>query len=139
MADFTTDRIRNVALVGHGDSGKTTLAEAALHKAGEISRLGRVQEGTTTSDFDPDEKSSGHSIDSSVLHLTWQDRLVHVLDTPGYPDYIGAAIASFVRVLIVCTSLRRRPRRRSGGSSRVLRGGSRMGSQAPGNVRLRVR
>jgi elongation factor G len=94
MAEFTTDMIRNIALVGHGDAGKTMLAETALFKAGEITRRGAIGEGTTTSDFEADEKSTEHSIDSAILHLTWQDRLINLIDAPGYPDYIGSTIAS---------------------------------------------
>jgi elongation factor G len=94
MADFTTDQIRNIALVGHGDSGKTILAETVLFKAGEIARRGCISEGTTTSDFEEDERATEHSIDSAITKFTWQDRLFHLIDTPGYPDYIGSAIAS---------------------------------------------
>lgn len=83
------EEIRNVALVGHSGSGKTMLAEAVLFKGGEINRLGRVSDGTTVSDFDPDEKEGKKSVYSSVLHTKWQGRELNVLDTPGSADFIA--------------------------------------------------
>lgn len=94
MAKYGTNDIRNIALVGHGAAGKTTLAEAMLFKAKAISRLGSVKDGTTTSDFDQDEKERNHSIDTAVLHLSWMGAEVNLLDTPGYPDFIGEAVAA---------------------------------------------
>lgn len=93
MADRST-RIRNVALVGHGDSGKTTFAESALHLSGVIGRKGSVRDGTTISDFDPDERDRCHSIDVTCLHLPWRDHEVQILDCPGYPDFSGAALSA---------------------------------------------
>ena len=94
MAQFATADIRTLALVGHGASGKTTLADALLAKAGVITAPGSVERGTTVSDFDPLEKSWHHSLRSSILHLETRGTRVHVIDTPGFPDFIGQAIGA---------------------------------------------
>ncbi len=94
MPQFATENIRTVALVGHGASGKTTLAEALLHKAGMIQVPGSVERGTTVSDFDPLEKTYQHSLRASLLHLETADTRVHLVDTPGFPDFIGQAIGA---------------------------------------------
>src|SRR4051812_11554260 len=94
MAQFATSNIRTIALVGHGASGKTTLAEALLQKAGAITAPGSVERGTTVSDFDPLEKTYQHSLRASVLHLQTRDTRVHLIDTPGFPDFIGQAIGA---------------------------------------------
>jgi elongation factor G len=94
MASYATSNIRTVALVGQGASGKTTLAEALLLKAGAIKEAGTVERGTTVSDFDAMEKSYLHSLRSSLLHLDTQDTRVHLVDTPGFPDFIGQAIGA---------------------------------------------
>ncbi len=95
---LTSADIRTLNLVGHGDSAKTTLAEAMLAKAGAIKRAGRVVDGTATLDFDPDEKESKHSVDAAVGRLEWKGKRVFLVDTPGYPDFVGAALASFAAV-----------------------------------------
>ncbi|MCE9638274.1 MAG: elongation factor G [Planctomycetes bacterium] len=87
-------RIHTVALVGHGDSGKTTFLEHALHKTGAIARAGSVAEKSTVSDYDAEERDAGHSIDVSSAHLKWHDKVVEFVDTPGYPDFAGGAIAA---------------------------------------------
>ena len=94
MANYATSNIRTVALVGQGASGKTTLAEALLLKAGAIKEAGTVERGTTVSDFDPMEKTYQHSLRASVLHLETQDTRIHIVDTPGFPDFIGQAIGA---------------------------------------------
>ncbi|MBK7794691.1 MAG: elongation factor G [Betaproteobacteria bacterium] len=94
MANYATSNIRTVALVGQGASGKTTLAEALLLKAGAIKEAGTVERGTTVSDFDPMEKTYQHSLRASVLHLETQDTRIHLVDTPGFPDFIGQAIGA---------------------------------------------
>src|SRR6476469_7983723 len=94
MAKSATTNIRTLALVGHGASGKTTLVEALLHKAGAIQSVGSVERGTTVSDFEPLEKTWQHSLRSSVLHLETQDTRVHIIDTPGFPDFIGQSIGA---------------------------------------------
>jgi len=94
MANYATSNIRTVALVGQGASGKTTLAEALLLKAGAIKEAGTVERGTTVSDFDPMEKTYQHSLRASVLHVETQDTRIHIVDTPGFPDFIGQAIGA---------------------------------------------
>ena len=93
MKTYPTDRIRNVVLVGHGGAGKTTLTEALLFASGAINRMGRVEDGNTTSDFDPDEVSKGISISLSLAPFEWKDHKVNLLDAPGYADFVGDAEA----------------------------------------------
>jgi elongation factor G len=98
MTGTTTGDIRTLALVGHGSSGKTTLAEALLHAAGAIAAPGSVERGTTVCDFDPLEKQHQHSLYSAVAHFDHDGTRVHMIDTPGYPDFHGQAIASLEAV-----------------------------------------
>jgi elongation factor G len=86
---FPPEKIRNVALVGHGGSGKTTLAEALLHKAGAITRMGRVEDGTTVCDFDPEEQKRTLSLSLALAPFEWKDHKVNLIDCPGYADFIG--------------------------------------------------
>jgi elongation factor G len=94
MANYATSNIRTVALVGQGGSGKTTLAEALLLASGALKEAGTVERGTTASDFDPLEKTWQHSLRASILHLDTKDTRVHLIDTPGFPDFIGQAIGA---------------------------------------------
>ena len=94
----TTDFIRTVALVGHADAGKTTLAEALLHAAGVIQARGTIERGSTVCDFDPLAKQYGHSLNSAVVGWTRKDVRVHLIDTPGYPDFAGPAISALAAV-----------------------------------------
>jgi elongation factor G len=94
------DRIRNVALVGHRGSGKTSLHEALLFEAGATTRLGSVADGTTVSDSDEDEKSRGMSISASLASFEWRDTKVNLIDTPGEPSFIADALGA----LRVCES-----------------------------------
>ncbi|MGZ4323711.1 MAG: elongation factor G [Solirubrobacteraceae bacterium] len=94
------DRIRNVALVGHRGSGKTSLHEALLFQAGAVNRLGSVVDGTTVSDADPDEKARQMSISAALSSFEWQERKVNLLDTPGDPSFIADALGA----LRVCES-----------------------------------
>ena len=94
------DRIRNVALVGHRGSGKTSLHEALLFQAGAVNRLGSVVDGTTLSDADPDEKSRQMSISAALASFEWQDRKVNLLDTPGDSSFVADALGA----LRVCES-----------------------------------
>ena len=94
MKRFATDHIRNVALVGHGGSGKTSLAEALLHRAGAITRLGRVEDGTTVCDYDPEEHKRGISLSLSVAPFEWREHKVNLIDTPGYADFMGDVAAA---------------------------------------------
>ena len=86
MAEFATGNIRNVALMGHGSEGKTTLTEFA---AGMIDRQGKVEDGSTVSDFDPEEKKRGFSISASYAPIPWGGKVINVIDVPGYFDFIG--------------------------------------------------
>lgn len=94
------DRIRNVALVGHRGSGKTSLHEALLFQAGAINRLGSVADGTTVSDADPDEQARQMSIGATLSSFEWQDRRINLLDTPGEPSFVADALGA----LRVCES-----------------------------------
>jgi elongation factor G len=89
VASHKGEAIRNVALVGHSGSGKTMLAEAMLFKGGELSRLGKVSDGTAASDFDLDEKEGKKSFYSALLHTPWKGRDINIIDTPGSADFIG--------------------------------------------------
>src|SRR5436309_536521 len=86
--------IRNLALVGHGAAGKTTLADAMLFKAGVVTRRGSVDDGTSVSDYDDEEHKRKFSIDTSILHCDYQAKDLHILDAPGYPDFVGAALGA---------------------------------------------
>jgi len=98
MPIYNTQSIRTIALVGHGAAGKTTLAETLLYAAGAIKNKGSVERGSTVSDFDPQEKSDGHSLYSAITHFNYENARVHLLDTPGYPDFAGQAIAALAAV-----------------------------------------
>ena len=89
MKEYTPDRIRNVALIGHGGAGKTSLSEAMLFSAGATTRLGKVEEGNTLSDFHTDETTRQISINTSLLFCEWKSTKINILDTPGYLDFTG--------------------------------------------------
>ncbi len=92
MAKHQAADIRNVALIGHGAVGKTTLADLLLFKAGAVTRAGSVDDGSSVLDSDDEAKHHKHSITSTVVHFTHAGKYVNVIDTPGYPDFIGQAI-----------------------------------------------
>ena len=94
MKAYTPARIRNIALVGHGGAGKTTLTEALLHCAGAIGRPGRVEDGSTVTDFDPEEQKRGLSVSVALAPLEWDDHKINVLDCPGYADFAPDAVAA---------------------------------------------
>jgi elongation factor G len=93
MPEYTTEAIRNVALVGHGGVGKTMLAEAMLQKAGVIGALGELTRGSTVSDFDDQEKEHQNSLQSALMSLEHEGRHINLIDTPGYPDFLGRALS----------------------------------------------
>ena len=94
MKTFPTAKIRNVALVGHGGAGKTSLAEALLFAAGAIPRLGQVEDGTTVCDFDPEEQRRRISVSLALAPFELDGHKVNVLDTPGYADFVGDVAAA---------------------------------------------
>jgi elongation factor G len=98
MATYATESIRAAALVGHGGSGKTTLAEALLFGAGAILAKGAVEKGNTVCDFDAQEKTAGHSLNSALVNFAAEGVHVHLVDTPGYPDFAGQSIAALAGV-----------------------------------------
>ena len=93
MSDYNAEDVRNLALVGHAGSGKTTLVEALLAATGVISTPGSVTKGTTVCDFDPMEKELIHSLDASITSFDAHDKHVNLIDTPGYPDFLGRTIS----------------------------------------------
>ncbi len=94
MKAHDAKKIKNVVLLGHAGSGKTTLAEAMLFEAGAISRRGTVEDQNTVSDFHELERARGNSIFSSLMNIQWKDNKINILDTPGYDDFVGEVISS---------------------------------------------
>jgi elongation factor G len=97
MKEYTAENIRNIAFVGHGGSGKTSLAEASLFTSGAVTRFGKVEEGNTVSDYHTDEIERQISINTSLLHCEWKGIKLNILDTPGYTDFTGE-VKSALRV-----------------------------------------
>jgi elongation factor G len=89
-----TDDIRNIVILGHGGSGKTSLAEVMLHKTGATNRLGSVDDKTSICDYYDEEKEHQHSIQSAIVNIQHAGKLINIIDTPGYPDFIGPSIKS---------------------------------------------
>jgi elongation factor G len=108
MPKYGLDNIRNIVLLSHGGAGKTSITEAMLFNAGAISRLGRVDDGSTTSDYDPDEIKRKISINLSLLPVEWRDNKINVIDAPGYTDFVGEIRAgmrvSESAVIVVCAA-----------------------------------
>ncbi len=98
MAKYATESIRTIALVGHTGAGKTTLAEALLAKAGAIAAPGSVERGNTVCDFDPLEKAYKHSLNSALVNFAWKNVHIHLIDTPGSPDFMGQAVGALAAV-----------------------------------------
>ena len=98
MAKYSTENIHTVALVGHGGAGNTTLADALLWKAGVIGAMGSTERGSTVSDSDPLEKQYGHSLSSALVNFPYKGIHIHLIDTPGMPDFAGQSIASLAAV-----------------------------------------
>ena len=92
--EYPVDKIRNIAFIGHGGSGKTTLSEAMLFTSGASTRFGRVEDGSSVSDYHPDEIERKISINASLLHCDWDGTKFNILDTPGYSDFTGEVISS---------------------------------------------
>lgn len=89
MKDYTVDKLRNICLMSHGGAGKTTLAEAMLFNTGVLDRFGKVLDGTTTTDYDPEEVKRKISISTAMAPCEWKDCKINVIDTPGYFDFVG--------------------------------------------------
>jgi len=106
MANYDINKIRNIALVGHGDSGKTSLTEAILYDSKMVTRLGSITQGNTTTDYDPREIKKGISINSAFAFLEWKKCMVNIIDTPGYLDFITDTKSSIrvadSAVLVIC-------------------------------------
>jgi len=89
VKDYRTEQLRNIVLLSHGGAGKTSLCEAMLFNCGAINRLGRVDEGTTVSDYDPEEIRRKISVNTSIIPCEWGGHKINILDTPGYADFVG--------------------------------------------------
>lgn len=94
MKPFPPEQIRNVAVVGHGGTGKTSLVEGMLFLAKATDRLGKVDDGTATTDFDPEEQRRRHTINASLAPLEWKQTKVNLIDAPGYPDFVGEVVGA---------------------------------------------
>lgn len=106
MKEYQTNQLRNVCLIGHGGTGKTTLSEVILYDCKEIDRIGKVEEGTTTSDYDAEEKKRQISISAAMTPVEWKNNKINFVDTPGYFDFVGEVIeglrASDAAIITVC-------------------------------------
>jgi elongation factor G len=102
MKDYATDAIRNVALVGHGAAGKTTLMEAMLFDSKAVTRMGNVENGTTVSDFEPEETKRQFSISAAIAPCEHAGTKINIIDTPGYADFIGEVIGALRAVDNAC-------------------------------------
>lgn len=94
MAKFSTNQIHNIAVLGHGSSGKTMLTEALLYMTGGSTRLGRIEDGTTSSDWDSEEQRRGISLNLSVIPIEFEGNRINLIDTPGYQDFVGEVISA---------------------------------------------
>lgn len=98
MSKYNTETLRSIALVGHGAAGKTSLTEALLYATGAIPAKGSIEKGSTVADFDAQEKEAGHSLNSAVVNFGYEETRIHLIDTPGYPDFAGPSIAALAGV-----------------------------------------
>ena len=94
MKRYPSDKIRNIVVAGHGGTGKTSLVEAMLYAAKAVDRLGKVEDGTTTTDFDPEEIRRKITVNAALAPLEWQETKLNLIDTPGYPDFIGEVVGA---------------------------------------------
>ncbi len=108
MKEYKSDRIKNVGIVAHGGAGKTSLTEAMLFNAGAVTRLGRVDDGSATTDFEPEEVKRKVSISAALAPCEWKDHKINVIDTPGYSDFVaevkGALRAVDAAVVVLCAA-----------------------------------
>ena len=94
MKEYTTEFIRNIALVSHSSAGKTMLAEAFLHFTGATTRLGRIEDGSSISDFEEEEHRRGISLSTGVVPIEFNNHKLNILDTPGYTDFVGEMVSA---------------------------------------------
>jgi elongation factor G len=94
LKKYDTSQIRNVAIIGHGGTGKTMLTEAILFHAGATKRKGSISDGNTVSDYDPEEIKRGTSISTALTTCQWKDTKINLLDTPGFFDFVGEVVAA---------------------------------------------
>lgn len=94
MADYKTADLKNIALLGHGGNGKTTLTEAFLYATGVIERQGKIEDGNTVSDYDPEENKRKISLNASIVPIEWREKKLNFIDTPGYFDFVGETISA---------------------------------------------
>lgn len=108
MKEYTSDKLRSVGIVAHGGAGKTTIAEALLFRSGAITRMGKVEEGSTVSDFEPEELKRKVTINSTLIPCEWKDTKINFIDTPGYADFVGELQGTLRAVdsalVVVCAS-----------------------------------
>jgi len=108
MSEHQVEHLRNVVLLGHGGSGKTSLSEAMLYNAGTIARLGRIEDKNTVSDYDEEEQRRGFSVNCSILPCEWDSFKLNILDVPGYTDFIGEVKATIHAVdgaiMLICAA-----------------------------------
>ena len=108
MKEYTGDRIRNVAIVGHGGAGTTSVTEALLYRSGAISRMCKVEDGATTTDYEPEEIKRGVSVNATLAPVEWRDTKINFIDTPGFADFVAEVKGAFRAVdsalIVVCAT-----------------------------------
>lgn len=108
MKEYLGDKIRNVAIIGHGGSGKTSVTEALLYRSGATTRMGRVEDSNTTTDFEPEEIKHKVTISTAIAPVEWRDQKINFLDTPGYADFVGEVKSSLraadSALVVVCAA-----------------------------------
>lgn len=108
MKEYTGDRIRNVAIVGHGGAGTTSVTEALLYRSGAISRMCKVEDGATTTDYEPEEIKRGVSVNATLAPVEWRDSKINFIDTPGFADFVAEVKGAFRAVdsalIVVCAT-----------------------------------
>ncbi|MDR2005728.1 MAG: elongation factor G [Acidaminococcales bacterium] len=108
MKDYKGDKIRNVAIIAHGGAGKTSVTEALLYRSGAITRMGRIEDGNTATDFEAEETKRKSSIGMAIAPVEWRDQKINFLDTPGYADFVGevksALRAAESALVVVCAA-----------------------------------
>ena len=108
MKEYTGDRIRNVAIVGHGGAGTTSVTEGLLYRSGAITRMGKVEDGATTTDYEPEEIKRGVSVNATLAPVEWRDTKINFIDTPGFADFVAEVKGAFRAVdsalIVVCAT-----------------------------------